>query len=116
MVDPNHSNQLSFAPYDRDMKWVKNMFHVEQPDVHYDLAEPAEHMDLIIVPLVAIDAAGHRIGRGKGCYDRTLSFLNVKGKKPPPFLLGVCHACQVVSNLVPNPWDVQLHDVLPVRT
>jgi 5-formyltetrahydrofolate cyclo-ligase len=116
ITDPKDKHKLLFAPYNPNLKWVKNIFNVEEPEIDHEEAISAEHMDLIIMPLVAADPYGHRVGRGKGCYDRTLSFLNDKGRKPPPFLLGLCHACQMVSFITPNPWDIQLHEVLAIRT
>lgn len=55
--------------------------------------EPAE-LDLILVPGVAFDASGGRLGRGAGFYDR---FLERAGEGP--LLVGVCFETQVIGSV-----------------
>ncbi len=62
----------------------------------------ADEADLIIVPGVAFDLSGHRIGYGKGFYDR---FLQHPGRTA--HLVGLCHDFQVVD----NPLPVDTHDI-----
>jgi 5-formyltetrahydrofolate cyclo-ligase len=56
----------------------------------------ADDADLIVVPGVAFDRAGHRIGFGKGFYDR---FLDHPGRKA--HLVGLCHDFQVIDGAIP---------------
>ena len=61
--------------------------------------------DLILMPLVAIDGAGNRIGMGKGHYDRALPGLREAGT----ILIGCGWGFQRIDQrLVPDPWDVAL--------
>ena len=74
-------------------------FHIMEP-----VGEPFvdyEQIDVALVPGVAFDAAGHRLGRGKGYYDRFLAEHLV------PRLIGVCFPFQRVA-VVP----VEAHDVV----
>ncbi|MCD8317611.1 MAG: 5-formyltetrahydrofolate cyclo-ligase [Paraprevotella sp.] len=65
-------------------------------------------IDLAVIPGVAFDAEGHRLGRGQGFYDRLLTHL----KDYPIYKLGVCFDCQNV-NLVPTEaHDVPMDEVL----
>ena len=74
-------------------------------------------VDLIIVPGVAFDQTGHRLGFGKGYYDRALT------KKPAQtILIGLCHNFQLVDTLPHEAHDIPMdiivtdHQVVRVRT
>ena len=61
--------------------------------------------DLILMPLIAVDRAGHRIGMGKGHYDRTLPGLRAGGAR----LIGCGWDFQRVDDpILPDPWDIAL--------
>lgn len=62
----------------------------------------ADEADLIVVPGVAFDLSGHRIGYGKGYYDR---FLQHPGRKA--HLVGLCHDFQLIEGAIP----AEGHDV-----
>ena len=55
---------------DADCVLTENVWGVREPS-NGNLTEP-EEIDLVIVPLLAFDATGHRVGYGKGFYDRFL--------------------------------------------
>jgi 5-formyltetrahydrofolate cyclo-ligase len=62
--------------------------------------------DTVLVPLVAADRHGSRIGHGKGHYDRALSHLREGG---PVFTIGLAWEHQILDEtLDPDPWDVPL--------
>jgi 5-formyltetrahydrofolate cyclo-ligase len=66
---------------------------------------PAVDPDLILVPLIAIDPFGARLGRGKGHYDRVIARLKRSGAR----LIGVGWPLQRLEDTVPaDPWDVHL--------
>ena len=61
--------------------------------------------DLILVPLLAIDGSGHRLGQGGGHYDRVLPALRTGGAR----LIGVGWTLQRLAIALPvEPWDVPL--------
>ncbi|MFL6752824.1 MAG: 5-formyltetrahydrofolate cyclo-ligase [Sphingomicrobium sp.] len=67
---------------------------------------PAVNPELVLVPLVAIDGLGTRLGRGKGHYDRALIHLKKTGAR----LVGVGWPLQRLSETIPtDDWDVPLH-------
>jgi 5-formyltetrahydrofolate cyclo-ligase len=77
-------------------------FGILQPKKRAPIVEP----DLIFVPLIAIDAVGTRLGRGRGHYDRALLHLKKTGAR----LVGVGWGMQRIETLIPHdPWDVPLH-------
>jgi 5-formyltetrahydrofolate cyclo-ligase len=76
-------------------------FGLMQPAKRHPVVEP----DLILVPLIAIDGSGTRLGRGKGHYDRALLRLKKNGAR----LIGVGWAMQRLTETIPSDaWDVPL--------
>jgi 5-formyltetrahydrofolate cyclo-ligase len=62
--------------------------------------------DVVLVPLVAADRAGARIGHGKGHYDRALAHLRDGGGV---FTIGLGWEPQILDEPIPaDPWDVPL--------
>ena len=62
--------------------------------------------DLIMVPLLAFDASGGRLGQGGGYYDRTFAAL------PDIVRIGVAYTGQEVGHLEIEAHDIRLHGVL----
>lgn len=84
---------------------------------YYNILEPVAacplfpriQLDFVLVPGVAFDEAGHRLGRGKGYYDRLLKPVN--GIK-----CGVAFEEQMVQEVPIEPHDLKLNCILtPVR-
>ena len=68
--------------------------------------EPA----VMLVPLAAFDARGHRIGYGAGYYDRAIARLAEAGQ--PPRLIGIAFSCQEVARVPDEPHDVRIPEIL----
>ena len=69
------------------------------------LSSPEVFPDLVLVPLVAVDRAGTRLGQGKGHYDRVLGELKRRGT----LLVGLGWAVQLLETMIEaEPWDVPL--------
>jgi 5-formyltetrahydrofolate cyclo-ligase len=66
---------------------------------------PRVRPDLLLVPLLAFDGRGHRLGYGGGFYDRTLAILNVPA-------IGIAYAGQEVVSLPDEPHDRTLDMIL----
>jgi len=72
-----------------------------------------EKIDVALVPGMAFDAAGHRLGRGKGYYDRFLSsHLSSLNSHPSPLLIGVCFPFQRVAEVPSEEHDVLMDEVI----
>jgi len=68
---------------------------------------PPEVDDVVfLVPGVAFDARGVRLGRGVGWYDRAL------GRHPRGIRIGLAYEFQVVPSLPEAPWDVRMHAII----
>jgi 5-formyltetrahydrofolate cyclo-ligase len=61
-----------------------------------------EQLDVVVVPGLAFDRSGNRLGRGKGYYDRFLSLFPSKTKT---LLIGLAFECQIVEQIPVETWD-----------
>lgn len=68
---------------------------------------PVEKIEVALVPGVAFDLHGHRLGYGKGYYDRFLPLLN-----PTAFFCGIAYDLQLVNDTFPTNQDVAVHAVV----
>ena len=68
-----------------------------------------DEVGLVVVPGLAFDAAGGRLGRGGGFYDRLL------GRDPVPFTCGLAYAAQLVDAVPMAAWDVRVRAVATER-
>jgi 5-formyltetrahydrofolate cyclo-ligase len=83
-------------------------FGIREPAGHC-IAVPSNRLDLILVPGVAFDGHGRRLGRGKGFYDQLLE--SVRGTT-----CGVAFDEQIVETVPVEPHDVYLNCILtPTR-
>ena len=68
---------------------------------------PAEALDMIVVPLVAFDRAGARLGYGGGCYDRYLPMLS-----PVCQIVGIAFDEQRVDHIPTDAHDLSLPNII----
>ncbi len=90
---------------------LPNRFGIPEPLVSHRKPTPLWSLDLILLPLVAFDRHGNRLGMGGGYYDRTLAGLHSGGHWRRPWLVGIAHGFQRVEQLPASPWDVPLDAV-----
>ncbi|MCM2358916.1 MAG: 5-formyltetrahydrofolate cyclo-ligase [Geobacteraceae bacterium] len=80
----------------------KGAFGIPEPVASCEVYEPGE-ADIIVIPGVAFDMKGKRIGYGKGYYDKALHSLEGGGK-----LVGLCYDFQLVDDITDEPHDVKM--------
>lgn len=66
---------------------------------------PFARPDVLLVPLLAVDLAGNRLGQGGGHYDRTLAALRASG---PILAIGICWDMQIFPGIPAAAWDQPL--------
>ncbi len=95
---------LSVAPFEEGDQLVPGRFGQPEPVSGKSCNEP--RFDVVILPAVAVDRRGSRLGYGKGYYDRFLAGLERKERKP--FVLALAFSFQLVEVLPDDPWDETL--------
>jgi 5-formyltetrahydrofolate cyclo-ligase len=76
-----------------------------------DRAIAPRDIDLVVVPGVAFDPHGGRLGHGKGYYDGLLTQM-----RPGTPFVALAFQCQMVSAIPVEPHDVFMHKVITERT
>jgi len=105
-------NSLYFAPYDVDSQLKLNRFNIPEPVCQPSNWKKASQLDLLLLPLVAFDAQGNRMGMGGGFYDRTLAYLRHRQHWKKPVLMGLAHEIQKVEQLEAQSWDIPLNAIV----
>ena len=96
-------NTMTLRRYSSKADLSEGAFHIMEPvgecfsDIH--------RVDTVLVPGVAFDAKGHRLGRGKGYYDR---FLRSMITTPDLRLIGVCFDFQKVAEVPVEEYDIPM--------
>ena len=99
-------DHLRFVKVSDPADMAKGAFGIAEPCLTGE-GYPPDSADLIVIPGVAFDCAGKRIGFGKGYYDRALHHLEGSGK-----LIGFCYDFQLVDEIVAEPHDVAVDVII----
>lgn len=84
--------------------FTRGAYHILEPKKSIPLVDPAS-VDLFIVPGVAFDLNGYRLGHGKGYYDRLLAGISVP-------ILGLAYEIQIVAEVPHTSYDVPMTAVI----
>ena len=87
-------DKIEFYGFSENRQLVKNRFGILEPLPH----EKVGHHDLLIVPGIAFDKDGYRVGYGKGYYDRHLAQTDA-------FSVGLAYSFQIIDRM-----PRQMHD------
>ena len=98
--------RLNFLPWSPTSETVAGSFGIDEPINGEPL--PFTQHDVVLVPLVAFDETGQRLGQGGGFYDRAIAAAGASR----PLLIGVAHAFQQVRSVPIEAWDMPLDAVV----
>jgi 5-formyltetrahydrofolate cyclo-ligase len=98
---------LSFYPDGGDDGWERGKYGLLEPKVPRGVAGLRKGFDLVVVPGVAFDSRGRRLGKGYGCYDR---FLH--GLAGTAVTVGLAYSRQLVPEVPVDSWDVPVDAVV----
>lgn len=102
---------MRFAPLRKGARLKRGAFGVWQPARAHPLRS-ARALDLIVLPLLAFDARGARLGQGGGHYDRALAATHAARR---PLRLGYAYAVQELPEVPVAGHDCRLHAVVTER-
>lgn len=97
---------LDILPYD-ESRLELGSFHIEEPTGTNTV--DADEIELIVVPAVAYDRRGNRLGRGKGFYDRLLA--SARATK-----IGVGYEFQLIDEIPVEEHDIPMDYVITQTT
>ncbi|MCX3307455.1 5-formyltetrahydrofolate cyclo-ligase [Pantoea vagans] len=112
VLHPFSPGNLLFLRYSPDTPLIPNKLRIPEPPLDIRQLITLDQLDLMLVPLVAFDQHGQRLGMGGGFYDRTLQNWQQHGFLP----VGLAHDCQQVDSLPVAEWDVPLPAVMTPST
>ena len=94
---------IHFCTYTGKENLAKNAFHIQEPTSTEVI--PVEEIDLFIVPGVAFDRKGNRLGRGKGYYDKYMAGIT----KP---MIGICFDFQLIDSIPAEEHDIKMNMII----
>ena len=102
--------KLIFRKWKPDDNLILSNLRIFEPAACQPVGKP----NMLLVPLLAFDMQGYRLGYGGGYYDRTLKVLRskAKNKNQKLMVIGVCYAGQRVENVPHNEFDQRIDAVI----
>ncbi len=100
-VTPATPRALTFRRWIPGRALREGLFGIMEPLATAALFKPS----VLLIPVVAFDAKGYRLGFGRGFYDRTLEALRAER---PILAIGIAYSGQEVDEVVPEPHDQKL--------
>lgn len=100
---PGH--QLAWHHFSSDCTWVTHPSGISEPHPETPCLDPRQ-ADLVLVPALACDSQGYRLGYGAGYYDRFLSAYPLRAWGIIP------KVCFSERDLPRDPWDIPLQAVV----
>lgn len=111
VIHPFAKQRLCFCQIHKNTSFQKNRYGISEPRYSRSEKMSTRFLSLVLMPLVAFDKHGNRMGMGGGFYDRSFAF-KFKQRQTRPSLIGIAHAFQLQKQLPLEPWDVPLNGVL----
>lgn len=95
---------LELRVYTSPEELIVGAYNIEEPTG--ELFTSYNTIDFIVVPGVAFDSKGNRLGRGKGYYDRLLPQI------PSAYKAGICFPFQLVEEIPTESFDIRMDEII----
>jgi 5-formyltetrahydrofolate cyclo-ligase len=106
--------QMEFVRVGAPSAMQRNAFGIREPRDGAIRRIDARRLDVILIPVIAFDVHGWRLGFGGGYYDRKLAFRQRCALRKP-ILIGVGYEFQRVAPVAASHWDVKLDFIVTER-
>jgi len=110
VISENERGSMQFFSWQKDTQLIKNRFGIFEPTTNAPVR--ISEFDILIIPLVAYDLEGNRVGMGAGYYDRYLEALRTQ---QAPLRVGAAYSLQELAAIERNKWDIPLHGIVNER-
>lgn len=112
MLPVLRGRRLRFAPWRPAAATRTNRYDISEPACPRRDEVDGRRLDVVVMPLVAFDLQGNRLGMGGGYYDRSFAFRLHRRRWRKPRLIGIAWQFQQVDALAMRAWDVPLDAVI----
>lgn len=106
---PKWGRQLQFVPYSAKQLLLHPFAKSVQRIYPF---KRARQLDILFVPLLAVDHQGYRLGQGGGFYDASLKFRQFHRLAQKPIVIGVSFTCQCIQHVPHTNWDIPLDGLI----
>ncbi|GAA6529173.1 MAG: 5-formyltetrahydrofolate cyclo-ligase [Prevotella sp.] len=99
-----NQEELELRRYENVQNLQKGAYQIQEP-----VGMPFDHLeqvDVAVIPGMAFDCSGNRLGRGKGYYDRLLR------KMPHCYKIGICFDFQKFRHIPSDPYDIKMDEII----
>ncbi len=98
------AHPLEFRAWQQGDKLEKGVWNIPVPPQGADVVAP----DIVLAPVVGLDANNFRLGYGGGFFDRTIADLRSKGHRPQ--VIGVGYTQQRMDTIHPHEFDIAMDE------
>jgi len=116
LLPPLQGPELQFLPCGPGTEFLRNRYGIPEPIADRPKTVRPREIDVVLMPLVAFDDKGNRIGMGGGYYDRSFRFMRHRCDWQRPKLVGLAYELQKVPKIKARSWDVPVQCVLTETT
>lgn len=107
VVDPQVKGLMNFYSLQGPQDLVPNSFGILEPPPYPERLVNPSYLEVMLIPLVAFDLRGARMGMGGGYYDRLLKKVSAAC-----VLIGLAYDFQLIEDLKVEKWDMPLDEVI----